>query len=280
MSDAKIVPKRIATDNGRELSLLTGGTGITLVVFESGLGVPAAYWLPVMRLLVPTHRVVAYDRAGYGGSDLDAEPRTLTRLAQDLVRVVVSQDAESVILVGHSWGGPIVFEASAAVAQKTKLVGLVAVDPSDPHFADAFKPWALKLQGAIVVGAARLGAMKFLAKPLVREMPEADIEEVIRAVSSVTAAKAQRAELQQFLTGLRQTPLQLPDVPIQIISGTKSNVGESLTSRLKINAAHRKTAEEVGGVFLAAQKSGHRVPCTEPELIAKVVTELSPDNGK
>lgn len=274
MPNAEITAKTITTEDGRKLSLLSGGNGETLVVFEAGLGMPAAYWLPVMRLLAPTHRVLAYDRAGYGGSDPDPEPRTRARLAKDLVRVATSEAAESVILVGHSWGGPIIFEASAEVSEKARLSGLVAVDPSDPHFADDFKPWTLKLQGTIMVAAARLGMVKFLTKPLIREMSDADISAITRAVSSVTAAKAQRAELQQFLPGLRQTPLQLPDVPIRIISGTKSDKGESQALRNKINAAHRKTAEKVGGVFVPAAKSGHRIPCTEPELIAQVIADL------
>lgn len=274
MPNVEIASQTITTDDGRTLSMLCAGTGNNLVVFEAGLGMPAAYWLPVMRLLADTHRVIAYDRAGYGGSTPDPKPRTRTRLAQDLIRVATSQDADSVILVGHSWGGPIIYEASAAVAEKANLCGLVAVDPSDPHFADDFKPWTLRLQGTVMVAAARLGLVKYLTKPLLTEMPPADIEQITAAVSSVTAAKAQKAELEHFLSGLREAPLNLPDVPIRILSGTKGDKGESAALRAKINAAHRKTAEKVGGVFVPATKSGHRIPCTEPDLIAQVIREL------
>lgn len=269
-----ITPTTLTTSDGRQLSALRGGTGETLVVFEAGLGMPAAYWLPVMRLLAPTHRVLAYDRAGYGSSTPDSLRRTRTRLAHDLVDVAVSEETSSVILVGHSWGGPIMYEASRILAEKVHLGGLVAVDPSDPHFADDFTPWQLALYGKLLVAAAHIGLAKYAAKPLVRAMPAEDAAQVCAAVGSVAAAKAQKAELRDFIAGLRTTPLDLPNVPIRIISGTKNDKGESRAQRETVNNAHRRTAAIVDGEFVPAPNSSHAIPCTEPELIARVIRDL------
>jgi pimeloyl-ACP methyl ester carboxylesterase len=55
------------------------GAGKPAVVLEAGRNTTAASWQPVMSLLAPHTQVVAYDRAGLGGSPPAAEPVTIDR---------------------------------------------------------------------------------------------------------------------------------------------------------------------------------------------------------
>ncbi|WP_394275527.1 alpha/beta fold hydrolase [Luteococcus sp.] len=99
------------------------------VVLESGLGLSGLCWAPVANLLGGRVRVVAYDRAGYGTSTPGVGARTLDALAAGLVRVIEAQDARDVVLVGHSWGGPIVRRA-VQLMPAGAVSALVLVDPS------------------------------------------------------------------------------------------------------------------------------------------------------
>src|SRR5690625_2269342 len=103
----------VPTADGRHLHVVVAGTGTDLVVLEAGLGAGALSWGPVLELLAPHCRVVAYDRAGYGRSDPDLRPRDLSRLADDLITVVGAVDHARLVLAGHSWGGPVVRLAAA-----------------------------------------------------------------------------------------------------------------------------------------------------------------------
>ncbi|RIJ44037.1 alpha/beta fold hydrolase, partial [Clavibacter lycopersici] len=122
----------VTTADGRRLRAMVAGDGDDLVVLEAGLGGSGLTWGPVHGILARTHRVVAYDRAGLGGSDPDPAPRDLDRLADDLEAVVAAFPHRRLVLVGHSWGGPVVRVAAARrIARGLPTAGVVLVDPSD-----------------------------------------------------------------------------------------------------------------------------------------------------
>src|SRR5690606_1477874 len=75
--------------DGRRIRIVTAGEGDgPLVVFEAGTTAPAAEWIAVQRAVSATNRTLAYDRSGYAGSDDDAAPRTIERMADDLASVL------------------------------------------------------------------------------------------------------------------------------------------------------------------------------------------------
>ena len=80
--------------------------------------------------------VVAYERAGFGRSELgppDLTPREqVDHLAAALARLGTPAER---ILVGHSYGGLMALLHADAFA--TDVVGLVLVDPMNPRFVDA-----------------------------------------------------------------------------------------------------------------------------------------------
>ena len=128
----------VTTPDGRRLRTFARGPrdAGALVVLEAGLGASGLYWALVHRMLAERVRVVAYERAGYGESDPVRGPRTLDRLADDLDAVVAAQQFTRLVLVGHSWGGPIVRTLAARrLAAGKPIDWLVLVDQSDEHAA-------------------------------------------------------------------------------------------------------------------------------------------------
>src|ERR1700677_1681460 len=103
------------------------GPGQPAVVLEAGLNDGAASWDRVMALLAPHVRVVAYDRAGLGGSDPASGLVTIDRQIDDLAALITGLEAGPCVLAGHSWGGVLV--QLLAFRRPDLAAGLVLVDP-------------------------------------------------------------------------------------------------------------------------------------------------------
>ena len=285
----------VPTADGRHLHLVVAGTGTDLVVLEAGLGAGALSWGPVLELLAPHCRVVAYDRAGYGRSDPDLRPRDLSRLADDLITVVGAVDHARLVLAGHSWGGPVVRLAAARLLAAegaltddagargpcpgSSLVGLVLVDPSDEH-AELYFSRAMRvmsnLQGPLLQLLARTGVLRPLLRAQASALPEPYRSRAADSVSTLAAARTMVAENAHVIRGLRSfrlDPLDLDAVPLTVVSGCSAGradraVREQLTRAHAISAAAHPRGRHV-----RARRSGHLVPFTEPELVADEILD-------
>lgn len=102
-----------------------------LVVFESGLGNDHSVWneKKVAEQTAKFTDVLLYDRAGYGKSESNSEPRTIAKLTSELETVIATfANGRKVILIGHSWGGMIIRDY--AIKNPNKTAGLFFVDSS------------------------------------------------------------------------------------------------------------------------------------------------------
>src|ERR1700722_19814268 len=111
----------------RMVRRVEAGTGGPTVVLEAGLNNGAASWQRVMPLLAPHVRVVAYDRAGLGGSAAAPGLVLIDRQIDDLASVITGLAAGPCVLAGHSWGGILV--QLLAFRRPDLVAGLVLVDP-------------------------------------------------------------------------------------------------------------------------------------------------------
>jgi pimeloyl-ACP methyl ester carboxylesterase len=274
----------ITTPDGRRLRAMVDGSGDDLVVLEAGLGGSGLTWGLVQGILARTHRVVAYDRAGLGSSDPDPAPRDLARLADDLEAVIAAFPHRRLVLVGHSWGGPIVRVVTARrVARGLPTAGAVLVDPSDERartYATRAVRTAFVAQAALLVPLARLGLLARLHRIALAGLPAPLLASAVAAAGSVTAARATAAEQRHLLPGLAalaahpDTSTTLPGVPVRVISGTASG---AITRRQRddlVRAHRRSAAAAEDGAWIPAPRSEHMVPVTDPGVVAAVVADL------
>ncbi|HEY6497412.1 MAG TPA: alpha/beta fold hydrolase, partial [Trebonia sp.] len=90
-----------AADTGRRVvRKVEAGAGEPAVVLEAGLNNGAGSWRRVMPLLAPHVRVVAYDRAGLGGSAPAPGLATIDRQVDDLAAVITGLAAGPCVLAG------------------------------------------------------------------------------------------------------------------------------------------------------------------------------------
>jgi pimeloyl-ACP methyl ester carboxylesterase len=272
----------IPTRDGRRLrAMVAGPDSDTLVVLEAGLGVSGLYWQPVHRLLSERFRVVAYDRAGMGDSDPTGLPRTLINLADDLDAVIEAFPHRRVILVGHSWGGPIVRVAAARrlAAGYRDIAGLVLADQSDENDVQFFHPGTRLHFAAVAAGLSALAPLARIVPvrlALRRRSPMR--QAMVEAIATRKSLRAYAAEIRTVISELewlRDQPLELGSLPIRVLSGQLTRRGDE-TNRANLLSGHRITvANYDGAVYVPAQASGHMIPLTEPGLIADQVSELA-----
>lgn len=273
----------IAASGGRWLRAMVAGTGDDLVVLEAGLGVSGLYWGPVHAALARHVRVVAYERAGFGGSTpASREGRGLADLAADLATIVDAFPHRRLVLVGHSWGGPIVrtYAASTAAADGS-LSGVVLVDQSDEHAADLYTSvlarWSDRTQNALFVPLARARLLGPLMRTQLVGLPPEILRAALAASSTIEAARAtvrENRDTGESVLRLQAEPPALGRIGLRVISGQQHNRVDRRIRALLVHA-HRQTASEhPGAQFVPAEQSGHMIPVTEPDLIAEQALAL------
>ncbi len=156
---------------GHRLHLLEVGTareGEPTIVLEAGLMSTVMSWATLQRRLGDSYRVVSYDRAGLGWSDIGPMPRTADRIVDEL-HTLLERAAipPPYVLVGHSFGGLLM--PLFAARFPSEVAGVVLVDavapaewnPPNEHDGKLARIGAKVCKRAAVL--SRLGVIRFVA---------------------------------------------------------------------------------------------------------------------
>jgi len=124
-------PGKFVNLGTHRLHLLDEGRGSPTIILEAGLMSTNLSWTDIRRKLAESYRVVSYDRAGLGWSDIGPMPRTAERIVEELHSLL---DRAAIpgpyVLVGHSFGGLTMPLFAARYPEQT--AGMVLVDPVVP----------------------------------------------------------------------------------------------------------------------------------------------------
>lgn len=112
--------------NGQRLHVSdTGGAG-QVVLFAHGNQMDHTMWDPVIELLTPDMRCIAWDMRLRGASEDDGLPYTYWDAARDALAILDWADIDRATIAGHSQGG---FTAlRAALLAPDRIAGLALVD--------------------------------------------------------------------------------------------------------------------------------------------------------
>lgn len=102
------------------------GEGDKSLVFVHGWSCDRSYWQEQADEFAKTYRVVTVDLGGHGQSGLGRDDWTIPAFGADVAAVVDKLQLNSVILIGHSMGGPTIIEAARRIGDR--VVALVGVD--------------------------------------------------------------------------------------------------------------------------------------------------------
>jgi pimeloyl-ACP methyl ester carboxylesterase len=210
------------------------------VVLEAGLGDAAAAWERVIPLLAPHVRVVAYDRAGLGGSAPAPGLVTIDRQVDDLAAIITGLAAGPCVLAGHSWGGVLV--QLLAFRRPELVAGLVLVDPGHEEMESALPlaiRWGWRIAPAVV-------------------------PDELHDDAPVTLAA---------LRELRAGPRQFPDVPVVVLSAARGFPRRFRAHWTGLQAGLAAAAPR--GRHVVVDGTGHNIPRNRPGVVADTILAMA-----
>jgi pimeloyl-ACP methyl ester carboxylesterase len=117
--------------NNRRVEYSLIRNGASTVVFENGLDGKMKWWKKVIPEISKDATTFAYNRPGYGRSDLVSTPRDGLHTVEELRSLLKSKGLEPpYVLVGHSYGGLLM--QLFARKYPDEVSGLVLVDSTHP----------------------------------------------------------------------------------------------------------------------------------------------------
>jgi len=120
-------PGKILEVAGHRMHLNCTGTGSPTVVVEMGVGDFSTDWVFIQNAVSKFTRICTYDRAGYAWSDPGPLPRTYPQINLELHELLAAaKEHGPFVLVGHSFGGPLV--RSYTKLYPNEVAGLLLVD--------------------------------------------------------------------------------------------------------------------------------------------------------
>ena len=122
-------PQVAISKDGTPISYEIYGAGEPTLVFVHGWSCDSRYWRAQIEEFSKKYRVVVLDLAGHGHSGLLRGRYTMRAFGEDVRAVTEATGSSTVILIGHSMGGPVIAEAARLMPER--VIGLIGVDTFD-----------------------------------------------------------------------------------------------------------------------------------------------------
>lgn len=242
----QLAPATVRTIAGHPLEIRTGGlvSAPATVVFENGLRETLETWKPVIESLAPRAHVFAWNRPGYGRSEVAAGPRDGRTVVEELRRALRETGCPPpYVLVGHSMGGLYVQEF--ARAHPDEVAGVVLVDAAYPGVIKRSEDFPLY---------TRIGKRLFFSDTVNREI------DAIHATGEQVLALPPRDDIP--MTRLFNIPHSADAVAVDF--GT---VDDDPAVRKRVEAMYPQARNVI-------VDSDHRIQEANPELVVKAIDEM------
>lgn len=282
------VERRWLDRGSRMLSWVEAGAGESTIVLEAGAMSPVVSYAAVFTALVPDHRVIAYDRAGYGFSD--PVPFGVDQQVGDLLAVLEAVGPKPCVAVGHSWGGLLI---QLAAWQRPDLIsGLVLIDPADERLwmaldSDTFveiatHPSRVASAGDDPRSAGVRREEGELADDIGRSV-QADLDVVKLVVDACRSYLKTDEQLFAYLDELpaifdelnelvaQRANAQWPRVPTILLTATKDRPAESTKTIIPL---HEEVCTRARGRHIVVPDAGHYIHVDKPELVIACIRDV------
>lgn len=233
-----------------------------------------SYWLPVVRHLESRFRVVLPDLRGLGRSGVGKGATTMTKLAEDLLRLCDALKIGRASFVGCSVGGYVLFEFWRR--QRERVKSLILMDSKAGVDTDEGRAGRMKNADEILQKGPQWAIEQMLPKLLapVTISSRLDVVESTKA----TMRHASAAGLAAMQRGMAMRPdseltLAAIDVPTLVLGGEDD--APSPVSELE------RMARGIRGAQLRiVGRAGHYAAFEQPEEVGRVVREFLDRNGR
>lgn len=222
-------------------------------------------------LIAGDTKTVAYERAGIGASDPSSERRTVKQFAIELrALLAVLKVPPPYVLVGHSYGGPIIHTYAAMFPKE--VAGLVYVDPTDfmQTLADMQAVWASAGVKNGHDAEAEMFKQMLAGAPTGIVAEHREFERVERAgfVEFREAGDPPDVPLSALIASQTET---LP--PSVVFPGNFEKYFKTMIDQ-RIDHFARLTRRSTNGHLVLTSKSSHFIHGSEPDLVAAEVRSV------
>ncbi|MHC8441702.1 MAG: alpha/beta fold hydrolase [Candidatus Eutrophobiaceae bacterium] len=266
---------------GYSMHLDCQGEGTPVVILEAGMGGFSLEWIHVQSDLAKLTKVCSYDRAGYGWSFPSPYPRSIDRLAEELLELLkVAEVSSPYVFVGHSFGG---FNALYMARAYSKLTaGLILVDASHPDQFESLPELPMEREKREMMDfLPNRRWMSIVSVDSVRRVfPERIANTVILLMGQPKALYTHRREAQMFRYNgaLLKQDWNFPPFLLRVISRGRREWGDDPRGEYLETAwigMQRKLGElSPHGRLVVASGSGHMVPLERPDVVVREIKEL------
>jgi len=267
---------------GGVLNQFTSSDGACIAYSDTGSGTPIVLLHGLMahggffRFQAPladTHRLIAIDLRGHGGSSAGAAP-SVERLAADVAELVYSLDLQGAIGVGWSLGATVLWHVLAGPAGG-RFAGAVVIDMTarvrnDAEWDLGLSPEACEARTAAIrddfEGFALGAGQGIFAQPLAdeqRALADWASAEFARGDGAAIAAiweSLVRQDMRALLRGIRH--------PTLIVHGAQSSLYGDETADHLVAALPEASA-------VRFDHSGHAPHLEQPELFNRTLSEFA-----
>jgi len=267
--------RRIAVGDGVEVSAVVRGGGRPVVLVH-GLPGSGHDWRELTALLSRRgHRVIAYDRVGYGHSDPRADGEfTIDANARDLLALLEAQGLADVTVAGWSYGGAVAIRAARLDDSR---IGRLVLIGSAGCWPDAPAPSALEALLFSAPVMAWVGAVPpagdvlraaFSAQAFGDEaMPDWWLLQLEAnfALSHTAVTNRQEGARMTWDESLDPGPIE---VPILVIHGDDDRL-------VPLEVARQLEARARQSQLVVVEGGSHMLPITRADEIAKRVASFT-----
>jgi pimeloyl-ACP methyl ester carboxylesterase len=272
---------KFLTVDGVRLHYIESGTGPAIVLLHGNGTMARDFVLSgVFNLLCKDHRVIAFDRPGFGFSDRprgriwapDAQACLFQKALQRL-------DVQRAVVVGHSWGTLVA--VALALRDQPNIAGLVLLSgyyfpsvgadvavmswPAVPLLGDILRYTISPLLGRLMAPAAhrKMFAPSPVTERFAKEFP---VELEVRP-SQIGASAGEAALMIPGAAGLAKHHSEL-SLPVAIMAGRGDKIVDCDSQ------AGRLGTELPGSTLTKVPGAGHMIHHIVPEQVAAVIRDL------
>lgn len=291
-------PGTLVDVGGHRLHAQIIGDGPNTVVLDAGLGGTSLDWSLITSEVSKFARVVVYDRAGMGWSDLGPMPRTSDRIADELWTLIDGLGIqEPVTLVGHSFGG---YNVRMAQRQRpTQVAAIMLIDASHEDQTRRLPSlgwkWELRdrYQSKVYGWLAHIGVIRFLIDRRGPKILPTDMQklpsEVIERILAFTARPqtfqtiySENRNLEKSGNMLLSGNTSLGDLPLAVLTAGKNFEPDAWPEGAPLEEAERvwyelqneEAALSSRSTHQIVEDSAHYIHIDNPELVTSALRHL------
>jgi pimeloyl-ACP methyl ester carboxylesterase len=234
------------------------------IVFLHGLGGNSATWEPQFEAFAGTHRVVAWDMPGFGGSDLLAKQPAATRDYSSLIRrLIAALGIERAVGVGTSYGTVILADLAATnpglISAMTFACGVTGMGEREP-------------QERVRLRAVRRGEIESLGQRKFAQMRNSTYVANAALVARIVelAASAQPEGYLQAYGALTESnifdSLSKLDLPTLVVAGANDPIAQA--------ADCERVARALRADYRCIENCGHYVNLEQAETFNRLLADF------